>query len=228
MGQLRSGRMIYEFIGMIDDDLASIAYQYTHLVRTDIKSFYPSIYTHSIAWALHSKNSVRNKRNIHNYKLLGNRLDRLFQYANDRCTNGVPIGPVVSDIVAEIIASAVDAIFSKQIRAENIECEIVRFKDDYRMLVKSEQDGRRLIKFLQTALKQYNLELNESKTAIWPHQEGLVRDWVSTYPAAHPRQLAEILRAPRRAAGRVELHAGPDRRAARPRQPAGGEPHRPT
>lgn len=166
MGQLRSGRMIYEFIGMIDDDLASIAYQYTHLVRTDIKSFYPSIYTHSIAWALHSKNSVRNKRNIHNYRLLGNRLDRLFQYANDRCTNGVPIGPVVSDIVAEIIASAVDAIFSKQIRAENIECEIVRFKDDYRMLVKSEQDGRRLIKFLQTALKQYNLELNESKTAI--------------------------------------------------------------
>lgn len=188
VGHLRSGRLIYEFIGMVDDDLASIAYRYTHLVRTDIKSFYPSIYTHSIAWALHGKKFVRRKKNLHNYNLLGNRLDRLFQYANDRCTNGVPIGPVVSDIVAEIIAAAVDVLFSKQLRAAKIECQVVRFKDDYRMLVKSDQDGRKLIKFLQAALKEYNLELNEGKTAIWTLPEGLFRDWVSKYHAAHPKK----------------------------------------
>ncbi len=171
MGKLRSGRMIYEFIGMIDDDLASIAYRYTHLVKADIKNFYPSIYTHSIAWALHGKRTVRKPANLNNYNLLGNRLDRLFQYANDRCTNGVPIGPVVSDVIAEIIASAVDRLLTKSIKSHNIDCEIVRFKDDYRILVKSETDGRRAIKYLQAALKEYNLELSEEKPLSGPCQK---------------------------------------------------------
>jgi hypothetical protein len=188
LGQLRSGRMIYEFIGMIDDDLASIAYRYPHLVKADIKNFYPSIYTHSIAWALHGKRNVRKPANQHNYKLLGNRLDRLFQYANDRCTNGVPIGPVVSDVIAEMVAAGIDRVLSKSVHAQNIDCEIVRFKDDYRILVKSEADGRRVVKHLQAALKEYNLELSEEKTSIWTLPEGLFREWASKYHAVHPRK----------------------------------------
>ncbi len=188
MGSLRSGRMIYEFIGMVDDDLTSIAYRYTHLVKADIKSFYPSIYTHSIAWALHGKRNVRKPANLHNFNLLGNRLDRLFQYANDRCTNGIPIGPVVSDVISEVIASGVDRLLTRSVNAQDIDCEIVRFKDDYRILVKSETDGRRVIKYLQAALKEYNLELSEEKTSIWALPEGLFRDWVSKYHAVHPRK----------------------------------------
>lgn len=188
LGELRSGRMIYEFIGMIDDDLASIAYRYTHLVKADIKNFYPSIYTHSIAWALHGKQYVRKSANLHNYKLLGNRLDRLFQNANDGCTNGVPIGPVVSDIIAEIVVSGVDILLTKSVKAQGIDCEIVRFKDDYRILVKSETDGRRVVKHLQAALKEYNLELSEEKTSISTLPEGLFRDWVSKYHAVHPKK----------------------------------------
>lgn len=186
LGHLRSGRMIYEFVGMIDDDLASIAYRYQYLVKADIKNFYPSIYTHSIAWAIHGKSRIRKPSNRWNYKLLGNRLDRLFQRANDGCTNGVPIGPVVSDVVAEVVASAVDRIFSKSIKDANINCDAVRFKDDYRILVNSEEDGKRTIKLLQAALKQYNLEINEGKTSISRLPDGLFREWVSQYHVAHP------------------------------------------
>ena len=39
LGKLRSGRMIYEFIEMAENDLASIAYNFEVLVRTDIKNF---------------------------------------------------------------------------------------------------------------------------------------------------------------------------------------------
>lgn len=186
VGKLRSGRAIYEFIGMIDDDIASVAYRYTHLVKADIKNFYPSIYTHSIAWALHGKKKVRN--NIRDNFLLGNRLDKLFQNASDGCTNGVPIGPVVSDIASEIIASAVDRILSKSIKEREITCELVRFKDDYRILVKSENDGRKTIKLLQAALKEYNLELSDSKTTITTLPTGLFREWVSMYHVVHPRK----------------------------------------
>lgn len=44
-GELRSGRMIYEFITMTDDALATVAYRFTHIVKADIKNFYPSVYT---------------------------------------------------------------------------------------------------------------------------------------------------------------------------------------
>ncbi len=129
--------MIYEFIDMTDDDLVSVAYRYTHLIKADIKNFYPSIYTHSLAWALHGKKFVRRPKSIHNFALVGDRLDKLFQNANDGCTNGLPIGPVVSDIAAEIIAASVDRELSRHLRALGIDCAAVRFKDDYRILVES-------------------------------------------------------------------------------------------
>lgn len=188
LGALRSGRLIYEFIEMTDDDLASVAYKYTHLVKADIKNFYPSIYTHSIAWAIHGKSTVRKAVNRRNYNLLGNRLDKLFQSANDGCTNGVPIGPVVSDLAAEIIAAAVDRILSKHIKDEGIECEAVRFKDDYRILVKSESDAKKIIKSLQYSLREYNLELSDEKTKILALPNGLFREWVSKYHAVHPKK----------------------------------------
>lgn len=189
LGYLRSGRMIYEFITMTDADISSVAYKYSHMVKADIKNFYPSVYTHSIAWALHGKSFIRKPANLRNYSHLGNRLDRLFQNANDGCTNGIPIGPVVSDVIAEIIASAVDRLLTKYLKAESIDCEAVRFKDDYRILVKSEADAKIVIKSLQSALKEYNLELSDEKTKISNLPDGLFRDWVSKYHAAYPKQL---------------------------------------
>jgi hypothetical protein len=188
LGKLRSGRMIYEFIDMTDDDLVSVAYRYTHLVKADIKNFYPSIYTHSLAWALHGKRRIRKAGNFYNFNLLGNRLDKLFQNANDGCTNGVPIGPAVSDVAAEIIAAAVDRELTRRIHALGVECSAVRFKDDYRILVKSESDGRALIKALQASLKEFNLELSDEKTKVELLPAGLFREWVSRYHAIHPKR----------------------------------------
>ncbi|MFM6127183.1 MAG: hypothetical protein ACKPBV_00235 [Sphaerospermopsis kisseleviana] len=37
---------------------AYVAFQYKYLIKTDIKNFYPSIYTHSIPWALHKKDVI--------------------------------------------------------------------------------------------------------------------------------------------------------------------------
>ncbi len=189
VGELRSGRMIYEFIAMTDDALATVAYKYTHLVKADIKNFYPSIYTHSLAWAIHGKRSIREGgkgKNRRDLKFVGNRLDKLFQFANDGCTNGLPIGPVVSDIAAEIIASAVDRVFTAELKKNGIECEAVRFKDDYRILVSSESAGKQVVKMLQISLKEFNLELSDEKTAISALPDGLFRPWVSRYHLAYP------------------------------------------
>jgi hypothetical protein len=122
--------MIYEYIEMAESDIASVAFRYKYLIKTDIKNFYPSIYTHSIPWAIHGKKFIRKGRNRNNYSFFGNRLDKLFQNANDGCTNGAPIGPAVSDVIAETILSGVDRLVSRRM-GKNVVA--VRFKDDYRM-----------------------------------------------------------------------------------------------
>ena len=187
IGGLRSGRMIYEFIEMAENDIAAIAYGYKYLIKTDVKNFYPSIYTHSIPWAIHGKTAIRKPANRHNFNYFGNRLDKLFQNANDGCTNGIPIGPVVSDLVAEIVLAGVDRQLSKSIGNDAV---VVRFKDDYRILAKTEEIGRDIIKALQSSLREFKLELHDGKTEFHRLPDGLFRNWVSPYHAANPEPKA--------------------------------------
>jgi Reverse transcriptase (RNA-dependent DNA polymerase) len=195
IGGLRSGRMIYEWIEMAENDVASVAFRYKYLIKTDIKNFYPSIYTHSIPWALHGKDLIRTKKdennfpNRNNYNLTGNCLDKLFQNANDGCTNGIPIGPVVSDLIAEIVLSGVDLKLSQLLIEAGIsnDVSIVRFKDDYRILAKKESSGCSAIKFLQSALKEYRLELHDGKTESYKLPNGLFRNWRSEYYNINPQ-----------------------------------------
>ena len=182
LGNLRAGRMIYEFLEMAENDLVAEAYNYKYILKTDIKNFYPSIYTHSIAWALHTKEIIRKKGNKADYtKFLGLKLDRLFQSANDGCTNGIAIGPAISDLISEIILSSVDTASSKIIDSKNIDFIGVRFKDDYRFLCQSKQDANFIIKTLQKQLALFNLTLNESKSQIDELPEGLFREWTADY-----------------------------------------------
>lgn len=74
---------------------------------SDISNFYGTIYTHSIAWALHGKDYA--KKNKRNKMLLGNILDDCVRYTQDEQTMGIPIGPDTSHIIAEIIGSTIDS-----------------------------------------------------------------------------------------------------------------------
>jgi Reverse transcriptase (RNA-dependent DNA polymerase) len=184
LGKLRSGRMIYEYIEMAENDLVEEAYRYKYLIRTDIKNFYPSVYTHSIAWALHTKSVIRAGNNRSDPSFLGNRLDKLFQNANDGCTNGLPIGPAVSDLISEVILSAIDLEVSRKVK--EVDALAVRFKDDYWFLCKSRNECQGIIKCLQKNLKEYNLLPNEDKTDIRELPEGMFREWVSKYYQIRP------------------------------------------
>jgi len=187
IGGLRAGRMIYEYLEMAENDLVAEAYKYKCILRTDIKNFYPSIYTHSIAWAIHSKDLIRKKGNRSDYNnFVGLQLDRLFQNSNDGCTNGIAIGPAISDLIGEIVLSAVDTECSKIIDGKKIDFIGVRFKDDYRFLCQSKQDANFIIKTLQKQLRNFNLNLNESKSRMDDLPEGLFREWTADY---HPYSL---------------------------------------
>lgn len=179
LGTLRSGRMIYEFIEMSESDIVSEGHKYKLVVKSDIKNFYPSIYTHSIAWAINGKEDARKDR--YKFNLLGNKLDKLFQNANDGCTNGIAIGPAITDLVTEVMLSVMDTHISKELEKENIDFVGVRFKDDYRFLCQTESDAREILNIVQRNLKGFNLSLSEEKSTVSKLPEGLFREWTSEY-----------------------------------------------
>ncbi len=182
LGDLRAGRMIYEFLEMAENDLVAEAYNYKYILKTDIKNFYPSIYTHSIAWAIHTKSEIRKKGNRNRFdKYVGLVLDKLFQYSNDGCTNGIAIGPAVSDLVSEIVLSEIDTEASKILDSQTVDFLGVRFKDDYRFLCQTKQDANIIIKILQKQMAKFNLTLNEKKCQIDELPEGLFREWTAEY-----------------------------------------------
>lgn len=147
----------------IEQEFIKQSLNYKYLYITDISDCYPSIYTHSIAWAIHGiKNSKNNKNDK---EMIGNFLDTCFRKMSYNQTNGIPQGNVLSDFVAEIILSACDEELYKKLEEKKIKNYfILRYRDDYRIFINSKEDGDEIIKHLTEILYTYNFKLNSKKT----------------------------------------------------------------
>lgn len=172
-GKLRSGRMIYEFLEMAEKDLVAEAYKYKLLTKIDITNFYNSVYTHTISWAWCGDRYKALADT--NFSFTGSRIDKLIQYSNDKRTNGIPVGPVLSDLIVEIILSERDTFITQKIKEKGIDFLATRFKDDYRILCNSQEDSDKIIRIVIDALNEFNLQVNEAKTKTVPLPEGLYR-----------------------------------------------------
>ena len=139
-----------------------------YLLLTDIDQFYPTIYTHAIPWALHTKNvskaSVRSKERKKGHSgLLGDKIDKALQWMNEGQTHGIPIGPDTSLVVAEILLAAADhALLTK--KAADF-CGF-RFVDDYELSFKSLTAAEETLAELEAILASFELRLNPRKTRI--------------------------------------------------------------
>jgi hypothetical protein len=172
LGKIRAGRMIYEWLSMAEKDMVLDAGKYQFIARADISNFYGSVYTHTIPWALYGRNkSLKDK----NFELVGNKIDRILQYSNDGRTNGIPVGPALSDFISEIVLSKIDLDVSRRIGGD-IDFKAARFKDDYRILCSTEDEAKRILLYISDALKDYNLVINENKTSVKKLPDGIYRD----------------------------------------------------
>jgi len=184
---LRSGRMIYEFLELAEKDLVAEAHRFGYILKLDITNFYPSIYTHTLCWAWEGRDHSDGRKicgSNTSESLLGNRLDKLFQYANDKRTVGLPIGSALSDLIAELILSERDINVSMQLDAdEEIKGNYLatRFKDDYRILCSTETVAKKIVRILIDKLKEFNFVVHEGKTKITKLPDGLYRPHAVKY-----------------------------------------------
>lgn len=133
------------------------------VVSADIYNFYGSVYTHSVSWALHGRDEAKNRSR--DFSLSGNRFDKLLQNAHDGQTNGIPVGNIISDVMAELVLKDVDELIAPLLL--ELDVKAFRFKDDYRFICKSKRDARAVIDKLALSLNtHYGLSLNQSKTKI--------------------------------------------------------------
>lgn len=129
-------------------------------IRLDISSFFDSVYTHSIPWAMHGITNA--KRNRNDKTLLGNKLDKQIRAMNYDQTNGILVGNAASRIVSEIILCTIDEQIQKKF--STISCR--RFVDDYYIYTQDNAMIQEIISFIRVSLAQYELSFNENKIQI--------------------------------------------------------------
>lgn len=141
-----------------------------YFVQADISNCFPSMYTHSIPWAIHGRQKAKKDRSI---LLAGNLLDKVTQNVRDGQTNGLLIGPHSSNIISEIILTCIDAaMLNKNYLAA------IRYIDDYKHYAKTYSKAEEFIRELTVQLREYELVLNEKKTKIFPMPVPHDKDWV--------------------------------------------------
>lgn len=140
---------------------------YTYMGVTDIFNCYSSIYTHSISWAIHTKEVAKKKENRKNLKLIGNYIDHMIQEMSFGQTNGIPQGSILMDFIAEIVLGYADELLYKELEKEKIkDYTILRYRDDYKIFTNDTYIMDNILKKLSEILSSLNLQLNSKKTFI--------------------------------------------------------------
>jgi len=129
-------------------------------LKTDISKYFPTIYTHSIPWAIHTKSVAKTKRN--DFTLLGNLLDKAVRSGQSGQTIGIPIGPDTSRIISEILGCTFDKVLTDKFK------NLIGFRyvDDCYFYFDSQSDAEQVFKHFQAVLTEYGLDINEEKTKI--------------------------------------------------------------
>lgn len=156
---------IYTWWQMIEQRSITLAIDYRYLLETDITDCYGSIYTHSIPWALHTKEEAKKRINRNNDSLIGVSIDNYLQDMSYGQTNGIPQGSTLMDFIAEIVLGYVDSILTIELNKLNIvDYKILRYRDDYRVFTNNPFESEQIIKKLSEILTDIGLKLNADKT----------------------------------------------------------------
>lgn len=140
--------------------------QFNSMLQVDVSKCFPSIYTHSIGWAVKGKRLAKAKSD----GSFDGSFDELMQLTNYRETNGIIIGPEVSRIFAEIILQRIDLNLNATMESKGYKVskdyDFRRYVDDYFVFYRSNEVRESFVKSLELCLSEYKLYLNEAKTTI--------------------------------------------------------------
>ena len=181
----RKKSIVLNWWGSFEQQSIANSIDYTYMGTTDIENCYPSIYTHSIAWAIHTKAVA--KANQDKYSFLGNKLDEYIRNMQNGQTNGIPQGSVLMDFIAELVLGYADELLTSELEEAGIrDYKILRYRDDYRIFANEITVIEEVIKHLAIVLTSLNLNISAEKTHI---SDNIISDSIKRdklYRITHP------------------------------------------
>lgn len=148
----------------VEQESIIMSMKFSSVIHLDISNCYGSIYTHSIAWAIHGKDFAKKNQKPN---ILGNKIDQLIRLMQNNQTNGIPQGSVLMDFIAEIVLSYADNLLIEELNKLNIskrDYHIIRYRDDYRIFSNNHLTLNIITKTLNDILMDLNFKLNSNKT----------------------------------------------------------------
>lgn len=146
----------------IEQKSLELSLYYDYVYHTDITDCYSSIYTHSIAWALHDRAVAKTSRGR---DLLGNIIDEKIRWMTNGQTNGIPQGSVLMDFIAEMVLCYADKLLSEQLtHLDTTDYQIIRYRDDYRIFSTSPVVAEEIMKCLTEVLVSLGLKISSTKS----------------------------------------------------------------
>ena len=141
-----------------------------YVVKADISTCFPSIYSHSLPWALVGKDEA--KANCSDDSKWYNKIDAACYTMKNGETHGLLIGPYASNLLSEIILTKVDK------KLYDMGYRYFRCIDDYECYVNSYEMAQRFLHDLEEALREFDLPLNHKKTAIMKLPVAIAERWI--------------------------------------------------
>lgn len=164
-----------------DNPLPELLLGKKYLVKADISRCFPSIYTHSIEWAAVTKRVAKIRHNKSKVKKSKSNLKKSWDMLLDINlrnttygeTHGVLIGPHSSNLISEIILTAIDnKMYEEGYR-------YIRYVDDYSCYVESLEKADDFINDLDSELQEYGLAINQKKIKIIELPEQSESNWTN-------------------------------------------------
>lgn len=137
--------------------------EFSHVLHTDVTDCYGSLYTHSIAWALHGKEAAKSGKG--KGTLVGDKIDFHIRAGRYGQTNGISQGSVLMDFIAELVLGYVDELITKRMGGAT-DFRILRYRDDYRVFTNSDVRAEEILKVISDELRSVGMRLGASKTFV--------------------------------------------------------------
>lgn len=153
--ELNEGNFFSESNGFVDfiEKSEELSNQFDYVLATDISDFYSQIYLHRLNNNIEYSNPA--------LKEYPNELESFLSKLNHKNSQGLPVGPAPSIVLAEALLIDIDEFLV------NAGFDFTRYVDDFRIFGKSEKELLEILdKFTLYLFKNHRLTLSSDKTKI--------------------------------------------------------------
>lgn len=153
---------LYKFFN--SRDYLVLEKRFSFLKTLDVTKCFDSIYTHCLSWAV--KDKAFTKSHVSVSSTFAQEFDGVIRHGNHNETNGIPIGPEVSRVFAEILFQEIDrrVIQSLSDLKFNQDYEFRRYVDDVFIFARTELVANRVHDKYADVLVDFNLHTNAAKS----------------------------------------------------------------